>query len=136
MPVISNCIIIITYRIGIYIIVHLIHANTWIKESITSRKTPPATPKSPSASVTAATIATNTSADNNNKIITIIKTKIENATEGLPYSCFNYLYNRVLLPASSEKRGSKENALTATYAIIYPPWGRRSTRQITTEGIS
>jgi hypothetical protein len=33
------------------------------------------------------------------------KTKIENATEGLPHNCFNYLSNRVL-PAS------RENALT------------------------
>ena len=35
----------------------------------------------------------------------VIKTKIENATEGLSSNCFNHLFNRVL-PAS------KENALT------------------------
>ena len=46
--------------------------------------------------------STNTSPSDD---ITIIKTKIENATEGLSRSCFNYLSNRVL-PAS------KENALT------------------------
>ena len=37
----------------------------------------------------------------------IVRTKIENATEGLSSNCFNYLFNRVL-PGS---RG-KENALT------------------------
>jgi hypothetical protein len=35
----------------------------------------------------------------------IIRTKIENAVEGLPLDCFNFLYNRVA-PAN------KENALT------------------------
>ena len=39
------------------------------------------------------------------KDITVIKTKIENATEGLSSNCFNNLYNKIL-PAS------KENALT------------------------
>src|SRR5919198_3089310 len=38
----------------------------------------------------------------------VIKTKIENATEGLSYNCFNYLFDRVL-PGS---RVGKENALT------------------------
>jgi integrase len=38
---------------------------------------------------------------------TAIKTMIENATEGLSYRCFNYLFNKVL----SGSRG-KENALT------------------------
>jgi hypothetical protein len=37
----------------------------------------------------------------------MIKTKIENATEGLSSNCFNHVFNRIL-PAS---RG-KENALT------------------------
>jgi endonuclease III-like uncharacterized protein len=36
---------------------------------------------------------------------TIVRTKIENATEGLSSNCFNHLYNRIL-PAS------RENALT------------------------
>ncbi|MFL6408424.1 MAG: hypothetical protein ACJ71F_15350, partial [Nitrososphaeraceae archaeon] len=52
----------------------------------------------PSPAITKTTIATATTA---------IKTMIENATEGLPYRCFNYLFNKVL-PGS---RG-KENALT------------------------
>jgi hypothetical protein len=38
---------------------------------------------------------------------TIIRTKIENTTEGLSSNCFNYLFSRVL-PASK----GKENALT------------------------
>jgi hypothetical protein len=54
-------------------------------------------------SVPAATIAaTSTLSDN------IINIRIENVTEGLPYYCYNRLYERVL-PAS---RGGKENALT------------------------
>jgi integrase/recombinase XerD len=52
----------------------------------------------PSPAITKTTIATATTA---------IKTMIENATEGLSYRCFNYLFNKVL-PGS---RG-KENALT------------------------
>ena len=39
----------------------------------------------------------------------IIKTKIEDATEGLSSYCFNYLSNKVLLPGS---KIGKENALT------------------------
>jgi integrase/recombinase XerD len=57
---------------------------------------------STSVSSALTTRTTSTSSDN-----IIIKTKIENATEGLSPSCFNDLYNRIL-PAS---RG-KENALT------------------------
>ena len=57
---------------------------------------------STSVSSALTTRTTSTSSDN-----IIIKTKIENATEGLSPSCFNHLYNRIL-PAS---RG-KENALT------------------------
>jgi hypothetical protein len=40
----------------------------------------------------------------------IMKTKIENTTEGLPHNCFNYLHNKVL-PTS------RENALTICYYI-------------------
>jgi integrase/recombinase XerD len=54
----------------------------------------------PSPAITKTTIATATAT-------TAIKTMIENATEGLSYRCFNYLFNKVL-PSS---RG-KENALT------------------------
>jgi len=57
---------------------------------------------STSTIITTTTIAASTSLDY------IIRTKIENAIEGLPYTCFNYLFNRVL-PASRE---GKENALT------------------------
>jgi hypothetical protein len=56
-----------------------------------------------SASAIAAAAATGTTSNSSDNITT--KTKIENATEGLPHRCFNYLYNRIL-PAS------RENALT------------------------
>jgi hypothetical protein len=56
----------------------------------------------------ASTILTNTtSATTSTSLDYITRTKIENATEGLPYTCYNYLFNRVL-PASK----GKENALT------------------------
>jgi hypothetical protein len=54
-----------------------------------------------STSVSAITSTTTTSSDN----IIMIKTKIENATEGLSSNCFSHLSNRVL-PVS------RENALT------------------------
>jgi hypothetical protein len=71
-----------------------------------STPTPPSSSTSTSTSVSAVTAsASSLSSDN------IIKTKIENATEGLSSNCFNQLFDRVLLlPASS--RGGKENALT------------------------
>ena len=47
-------------------------------------------------------------------IMMMIKTKIENATEGLSSNCFNYISNRVL-PASSV---GKENALTICDYIL------------------
>jgi hypothetical protein len=56
---------------------------------------------STSTSISAITITTITSTSDD-----IIKTKIENATEGLSSNCFNHLFDRVLLPAS------RENALT------------------------
>jgi hypothetical protein len=52
-----------------------------------------------STSVSAITTTTSISSDR------IIKTKIENATEGLSSNCFNHLSNRVLA-------ASRENALT------------------------
>jgi integrase/recombinase XerD len=54
------------------------------------------------AATTATTTTMSTSSDN-----MIIKTKIENTTEGLPSNCFNYLCTKVL-PGSK----GKENALT------------------------
>jgi hypothetical protein len=62
--------------------------------------TPMSTATPVSSAITTTTMSTSLLSDN-----IIIKTKIENAIEGLSSSCFNYLYNRVL-PAS------KENALT------------------------
>jgi hypothetical protein len=59
-------------------------------------------------STSAFTIMTNTTTATTSKSLDYMtRTKIENATEGLPYTCFNYLFNRVL-PASK----GKENALT------------------------
>ncbi|MFL6410873.1 MAG: hypothetical protein ACJ71K_06475 [Nitrososphaeraceae archaeon] len=60
------------------------------------------TTTSTSTSVSAITTTTTMSTPSDNNII---KTKIENATEGLSSNCFNHLYNRIL-PAS------RENALT------------------------
>jgi hypothetical protein len=47
---------------------------------------------STSVSSALTTRTTSTSSDN----IIIIKTKIENATERLPYSCFNYLSESII----------------------------------------
>jgi hypothetical protein len=73
------------------------------KRHLKPEMTMTSTPTSTSASAIAAATTTSTSSSNN----IMIKTKIENATEGLPSTCFNYLSNRIL-PAA---RG-KENALT------------------------
>jgi integrase len=54
----------------------------------------------------ATVMRTPTSLPNNDHVA---KTMIENATEGLPYRCFNYLYNMVL---SSKSSTGKENVLT------------------------
>jgi integrase len=53
-------------------------------------------------------------ASSSDSIMMMIKTKIENATEGLSSNCFNYISNRVL-PASSV---GKENALTICDYIL------------------
>jgi hypothetical protein len=77
-----------------------------------SRHPKPEMTSSASTSVStaiAATTTTSTSSSSSDNMMIIIKTKIENATEGLSSNCFNHLYNKVL-PASS--RGDKENALT------------------------
>ncbi|MFL6397690.1 MAG: hypothetical protein ACJ706_11140, partial [Nitrososphaeraceae archaeon] len=49
------------------------------------------TTTSTSTSVSAITTTTTMSTPSDNNII---KTKIENATEGQPSNCFNHLYNR------------------------------------------
>ena len=56
----------------------------------------------PISATSSSATTTTTTVDN------IANIKIENATEELPYTCFNYLANRVL-PRS---RGGKENVLT------------------------
>jgi hypothetical protein len=61
------------------------------------------TPTSVSATTTTAATATSTSSSDK---ILMIKTKIENATEGLSSNCFNHLFDKVL-PGST----GKENAL-------------------------
>ena len=59
-------------------------------------------------SISASTIMTNTrTATTSTSLDYVTRTKIENATQGLPYTCFNYLFNSVL-PAYK----GKENALT------------------------
>ncbi|MFL6408068.1 MAG: hypothetical protein ACJ71F_13495, partial [Nitrososphaeraceae archaeon] len=57
--------------------------------------------------ITAATATTTTTTMSTSSDNMIIKTKIENTTEGLPSNCFNYLCTKVL-PGSK----GKENALT------------------------
>ena len=60
------------------------------------------------SSTSVSTIMTNTTNDTSISVDNILRTKIENVTEGLPSTCFNYLSNRVL----SASRVGKENALT------------------------
>lgn len=59
------------------------------------------TTKTTSTSVSAAEMIATTATSTNTRSDNIIKTKIENATEGLHSTCFNYLFNR-MLPAYRE----------------------------------
>jgi hypothetical protein len=79
-------------------------AKRHLKPSTATSST--STSASASAIPAATTVTTSTSLQDN----TMIMTKIENATEGLPYHCFNYISNRVL-PVS------RENALTPSTFI-------------------
>jgi hypothetical protein len=66
-----------------------------------------------SVSASSAVIAEATTTTNPDKMMIPIRTKIENATEGLSHNCSNYLFNRVL-PGPK----GKENALTICDYIL------------------
>jgi integrase/recombinase XerD len=80
-----------------------LHKNKKMTSSITASSLSSSTSTSSSTPISATSPTTTTTTVDN-----IANIKIENATEGLPYTCFNYLANRVL-PGS---RGGKGNVLT------------------------